>query len=117
MAHMQRERLEERRECERADEFETSERSSFTGGMGDAEGVGRPGREDNEYRRRRKLPSGHSSPWSDFDVIPCLDGKARRIESGTFPLAHGISGRVGLLRGYGNAIVPQVAAEFIKACI
>jgi hypothetical protein len=24
---------------------------------------------------------------------------------------------VGRLRGYGNAIVPQVAAAFIKACI
>jgi hypothetical protein len=24
---------------------------------------------------------------------------------------------VELLKGYGNAIVPQVAAEFIKACI
>jgi DNA (cytosine-5)-methyltransferase 1 len=31
------------------------------------------------------------------------------------PLAHGVSGRVGLLRGYGNAIVPQVAAEFVRA--
>ena len=31
------------------------------------------------------------------------------------PLAHGVSGRVGRLRGYGNAIVPQVAAEFIRA--
>jgi DNA (cytosine-5)-methyltransferase 1 len=45
----------------------------------------------------------------------CRDGKARRVESGTFPLADGISGRVGLLRGYGNAIVPQLAAEFINA--
>jgi DNA (cytosine-5)-methyltransferase 1 len=53
--------------------------------------------------------------WSDFDALPCRDGKARRIESGTFPLAHGIPGRVGLLRGYGNAIVPQVAAQFIQA--
>jgi DNA (cytosine-5)-methyltransferase 1 len=53
--------------------------------------------------------------WSDFDVLPCADGKARRVESGTFPLAHGVPGRVGLLRGYGNAIVPQVAAEFIGA--
>jgi DNA (cytosine-5)-methyltransferase 1 len=53
--------------------------------------------------------------WGDFDLIPCLDGKARRIESGTFPLAHGVPGRMGRLRGYGNAIVPQVAAEFIKA--
>jgi hypothetical protein len=24
---------------------------------------------------------------------------------------------VGLLRGYGNAIVPQIAAEFIKASL
>lgn len=53
--------------------------------------------------------------WSDYDILPCLDGKSRRVESGTFPLAHGVPGRVGLLRGYGNAIVPQLAAEFIRA--
>jgi hypothetical protein len=61
--------------------------------------------------------AGRSSTthWSNFDLLPCLDGKTRRIESGTFPLAHGVPGRVGLLRGYGNAIVPQVAAEFVSA--
>lgn len=32
-----------------------------------------------------------------------------------FPLGKEIPARVGRLRGYGNAIVPQVAAEFIKA--
>lgn len=53
--------------------------------------------------------------WDAFDLIHCHDGKSRRVEPGTFPLAHGISGRVGLLRGYGNAIVPQVAAAFITA--
>ena len=31
-----------------------------------------------------------------------------------FPLAESIPNRVGLLRGAGNAIVPQVAAEFIE---
>lgn len=31
--------------------------------------------------------------------------------------ANGISNRVGKLRGYGNAIVPALAAEFIKASI
>lgn len=56
-----------------------------------------------------------SNAWDSFDLLPCTDGKARRIESGTFPLAHGVPGRVGLLRGYGNAIVPQAAAEFVKA--
>jgi DNA (cytosine-5)-methyltransferase 1 len=30
-------------------------------------------------------------------------------------LANGVPNRVGLLRGAGNAIVPQVAAEVIKA--
>jgi DNA (cytosine-5)-methyltransferase 1 len=42
-------------------------------------------------------------------------GNARLIEPGTRPLAHGVSGRVGRLRAYGNAIVPQAAAEFVKA--
>jgi DNA (cytosine-5)-methyltransferase 1 len=55
--------------------------------------------------------------WSRFDLIHCRDNKTRRIEPGTFPLAHGIPGRVGLLRGYGNAINPQTAAIFIKAAI
>jgi DNA (cytosine-5)-methyltransferase 1 len=53
--------------------------------------------------------------WSDCDWIPCRDGKARPVEPGTFPLAHGVSARVGRLRGYGNAIVPEVAAAFIEA--
>lgn len=53
--------------------------------------------------------------WSNADWLGCRDGKFRPVESGTFPLANGIPARVGRLRGYGNAIVPQVAAEFIKA--
>lgn len=32
-----------------------------------------------------------------------------------FPLAPSMPGRVGLLKGAGNAIVPQVAAVFIRA--
>jgi DNA (cytosine-5)-methyltransferase 1 len=45
------------------------------------------------------------------------DGKFRPIptEPSLFPLANGIPNRVGLLRGAGNAIVPQVAAEIIKS--
>lgn len=57
----------------------------------------------------------HHSFWSYADWLGCRDGKFRPVEPGTFPLANGIPARVGRLRGYGNAIVPQVAAEFIKA--
>lgn len=53
--------------------------------------------------------------WENPDWLYCRDGKWRPVEPGTQPLADGVSERVGLLRGYGNAIVPQVAAEVIKA--
>lgn len=53
--------------------------------------------------------------WDDAIWIPCADGKLRATKPGIRPLASGISNRVGTLRGAGNAIVPQVAAEFIKA--
>ena len=52
--------------------------------------------------------------WGNPDWLWCRDGKWRPVEPSTFPLAHGIPARVGRLRGYGNAIVPQVAAEVIQ---
>jgi len=55
--------------------------------------------------------------WSDADWLPCIDGKARPVEPGAFPLAHGAPARVGRLRAYGNAIVAPQAAEFIRAFI
>lgn len=82
--------------------------------------------------------------WRDADWLGCRDGKWRPVEPGSFPLAHGLpvgmgklsprlrelasvagldrtslkaakSFRTVQLRGYGNAIVPQQAAEFVKA--
>ena len=79
-------------------------------------GHGDDGRESRRIDAQSLGPaSATGGAWDSFDILQCLDGKARRIESGTFPPAHGVSGRVGLLRGYGNAIVPQLAAEFILA--
>lgn len=86
-----------------------------------------------------------SPGWSGFEIVHCRDGKARRFERQpqqmadgiptlldalrdagaseveiqaaleTFPLSQGVQGRVSLLRGYGNAIVPETAAQFILA--
>ena len=53
--------------------------------------------------------------WSSAQWLPCTDGKSRPVEPGSFPLAHGVQRRTSKLRAYGNAIVPQVAAEFIRA--
>ena len=53
--------------------------------------------------------------WADAQWLACSDGKARPTEPGIFPLAHGLPGRVGRLRAYGNAVVPQAAAAVIRA--
>lgn len=95
----------------RSDSFNDSE----AGELGDAEGREQRRLRESNTGERREMPTGRSSPWSHCDWLPCRDGKARPVEPGTFPLAHGIPARVGRLRGYGNAIVPQVAAEVIRA--
>ncbi|CAM7396257.1 DNA cytosine methyltransferase [Citrobacter portucalensis] len=69
--------------------------------------------------------------WRDADWLLCRDGKWRPVEPSTFPLVDGAaarlgrvepgvarvasSNRVGRLKGYGNAINAQAAAEFIRA--
>lgn len=55
--------------------------------------------------------------WSDPDWLLCRDGKFRPVESDTFPLASGITNRVGKLRGYGNAINAEAAKTFIQAAM
>jgi DNA (cytosine-5)-methyltransferase 1 len=58
---------------------------------------------------------GYAVPWQGTTTIPCADGKSRRVKPGIQLLAHGVPARVVRLRGYGNAIVPACAAEFIGA--
>ena len=90
------------------------------------DGHGRPGRDASKQggnRQEDRIFDGGNSGlckatngfWSDAKWLPCKDGKARPIEPGTFPLAHGIANRVGLLRGYGNAIVAPQAQTFIES--
>lgn len=75
-----------------------------------------------------------SDSWRDWYLVKCRDGKARRIGTTVRPLAYGVPrdlgqrkpelrsllrpagrNRVGRLKGYGNAIVPQLAAMFVKS--
>lgn len=55
--------------------------------------------------------------WDAPEWLPHADGFLRPVEPGSFPLSHGVPGRVGRLRGYGNAIVPQLAATFVTAAM
>lgn len=80
--------------------------------------------------RERPEPGSDGKPYGgELNWIYCRDGKYRPIESGLKPLVDGVprgmvhssdprntqEARAMRLKGYGNAIVPQVAAEFISA--
>ncbi len=84
-------------------------------GMVDADDERLEGRRDESRERAGECAARSASPWRDLEWLACSDGKARPTEPGLFPLAHGVPGRVGRLRAYGNAIVPQVGAAFIEA--
>lgn len=117
---------------------------SVTGGMGYADNsrLERHIRDDSAagwkgQTRSVTAPGVHLRPlevngfWRDADWLLCRDGKWRPVEPGTFPLVDGAaarlgrvepgvarvasSNRVGRLKGYGNAINAQAAAEFIRA--
>lgn len=100
------------------------ERSGDDGRLADADDAGLQGRQRAERANQRLAgssgvacgrPGASHGGWHIADWLFCRDGKWRPVEPGTQPLAHGLPARVGRLRGYGNAIVPQAAAEFIRA--
>jgi DNA (cytosine-5)-methyltransferase 1 len=68
-------------------------------------------------RAKRHGSQARLAAWGEYRILEGSGGEIRRIESSTEPMAHGVSERVVRLRGYGNAIVPQLAAKFIKATV
>lgn len=101
---------------ERGDQAQADSGNESPLGMADAAG-----------RRRVSASSGFAENvkedqgfWEDAVWLPGVDGRSRPCKPGLSPLADGVSGgvgpaRAGRNRGYGNAIVPQVAAAFIRA--
>ncbi|MBK8225273.1 MAG: DNA cytosine methyltransferase [Candidatus Obscuribacter sp.] len=93
------------------------------------------GNDAPEYASQRTVRP--SSPWDQAEWVECSDGKSRPTQPSIFPLVNGISksvvrcgnrsmvpdadqsaeARTMRLKGYGNAIVPQVAAIFITAAM
>ena len=110
------------------------ERCRQAGGLGGTDLARPQGRQLPGGERAGERAPGAAMPWSDFELVYCRDGKVRRTQRGLFPLVDGIplavgqggdigeqeaqgtaEARVMRLRGYGNSIVPQLAAEFIRA--
>ena len=139
------ESTETRRQAEPDNNREPSEGCADASGLGYSNGERHDGqhpllREEESRRNEGDIPQTSrpcETGWSRYTLIPCRDGKQRRIESGVEPLAPRLpkgmvcssdpsapinpqetaEARVMRLKGYGNAIVPQVAAAFIQAAI
>jgi DNA (cytosine-5)-methyltransferase 1 len=94
--------------------------SGSTGGgvrLVDPNGEGPQGRGGDRDRPDQRAVGPPGLGWRDGGWVQCADGRSRP----TAPIARrvddGVPARVGLLRGYGNAIVPEVAAAFLTALL
>lgn len=128
MDHTEHARLERYQRTTRSTGRQDADGSGFEGmlprRMADTDDNGRDQRWQGEWPRgndgtdRNSLhdrPRATNGFWQDADWLYCRDGSWRSVRSGTFPLAHGASGRVGRLRAYGNSLCAEQAAAFITA--
>ena len=118
VAHDERARLEEQRQQQAWRECAPAERSGAPSWMAYTDGRHACAEREQRSGQHGQQPSHGGAlggPWRDAEWLPCIDNTWRPAKPGAFPLAHGVPGRVGKLRAYGNAIVPQVFAEFIAA--
>jgi DNA (cytosine-5)-methyltransferase 1 len=80
-----------------------------------AEGDGDVAVADSQGEQRCAVDGEVAGECSGISWVIGADGKARRVKSGVRLLVDGFPSRVGLLRGFGNAIDPRPAAAFITA--
>lgn len=84
------------------------------GGLEHANSTGPQPRNGDDTRARYGAPPAAAGESCGVDWLPCRDGKWRPVESGTFPLAHEDTARVGRLRAYGNALDAAQAEGFVR---
>jgi len=101
--------------------------------VGDTHNKGLEGRQLLSGQRACERTPGQAGNWDSTDIITCGDGKSRRIKPGIAPLVDGLprgvvpgsyrgmeinadesaEAKVMRIRGYGNAIVIDLAVQFI----
>ena len=72
-------------------------------------------RERERERGQTARPGPTNGFWAYADWLLCGDGRWRPVKPYSFPLAPGLPGRMGRLRGYGNALCVPQAQAFIEA--
>ena len=111
----------------------TRELADADGGDARAEGLQRGGEHGQQPEDGvavpHRWPGARHGGWDDADWILCRDDRWRPVEPGSFPLVDGAAfrvgsggpfegqSRIGMLKGYGNAIHADAAATFIAACL
>ena len=104
-------------------------------GVADTDNIDGRTRNQKTGRHRTETSDGRRSNfWGNAAIVECYDTdddgrrRLRRFEPGSFPLVDGLPARVvrtrsvrkhreTLLAGFGNAIVPPLAARFIEAAV
>lgn len=77
---------------------------------------GRPESDAERWKVEKRYPDVSGGAfWAGTCWERCADRKSRPIKPGLPLLAYGVQHRKPILHAIGNAIVPQVGAEFIKA--
>jgi DNA (cytosine-5)-methyltransferase 1 len=119
LAEPARELQHGRRNARKKGRIEFANRSGADGGLEHAYcALSREGwlQRSREQLRTSQDSGASDNFWRNYKLLgPDPNGKYRRVKSGVRLLAHGVSGRVGKLRGYGNAINPELAAEAMMA--
>lgn len=94
---------------------ETAGREAGSNAPGSPVWLGNTDLAGSQGRRVHRHCSGEWTPWAASVGVCGNDGKWRRTQPGIPPVAPRLPSRVALIRGSGNAIVPQIAAHFVSA--